>query len=130
MAPATIIVINVGSTTHPLTVQRSVRCVWVLKHQGGPSVTSRKKFFREGPPAAEHPATLLRQSPETSDLWWIAYGIGIRRIPERAHTGDCPMTSRGRPATAQSVREILLTMPGVLACPLCRPDSELGLLDS
>ncbi|MFD9531308.1 DUF6233 domain-containing protein [Streptomyces goshikiensis] len=50
--------------------------------------------------------------------------------PERAHTGDCPMTSRGRPATAQSVREIQLTMPGVLACPLCRPDSELGLLDT
>ncbi|MER5809916.1 DUF6233 domain-containing protein [Streptomyces sp. NPDC002033] len=49
--------------------------------------------------------------------------------PPSAHTGLCPMTSRGRPSTAQSVRELLLTAPDVLACPLCRPDSELGLLD-
>ncbi|MFD9474746.1 DUF6233 domain-containing protein [Streptomyces goshikiensis] len=59
-----------------------------------------------------------------------ASAYAIPHTPERAHTGDCPMTSRGRPATAQSVREIQLTMPGVLACPLCRPDSELGLLDT
>ncbi|MFE3864773.1 DUF6233 domain-containing protein [Streptomyces goshikiensis] len=71
-----------------------------------------------------------RRPPPDPPQWWIEYGIGIRHTPERAHTGDCPMTSRGRPATAQSVREILLTTPGVLACPLCRPDSELGLLDT
>ncbi|MDJ0386182.1 DUF6233 domain-containing protein [Streptomyces sp. G-G2] len=62
--------------------------------------------------------------------WWVEYGIGVRRTPERVHTGDCSMTSRGRPATAQSVREILLTAPSVVACPLCRPDSDLGLLDT
>ncbi|MFD7925148.1 DUF6233 domain-containing protein [Streptomyces sp. NPDC059742] len=61
---------------------------------------------------------------------WFEYGIGARRVPERVHTGDCPMTSRGRPATAQSVRELLLTAPDILAYPLCRPDSELGLLET
>ncbi|MET9959425.1 DUF6233 domain-containing protein [Streptomyces sp. NPDC006326] len=70
-----------------------------------------------------------RPLPE-SPQWWIEYGIGARRTPERVHTGDCRMTSRGRPATAQSVREILLTAPSVVACPLCRPDSELGLLET
>nr|WP_276615837.1 DUF6233 domain-containing protein [Streptomyces sp. A0592] len=55
---------------------------------------------------------------------------GVRRTPERVHTGDCPMGSRGRPVTAQNVRELLLTASGVMACPLCRPDSELGLLDT
>ncbi|MGW7436371.1 DUF6233 domain-containing protein [Streptomyces sp. NPDC054849] len=39
--------------------------------------------------------------------------------PERVHTGDCRLGSRGRPAPAQSVREILLTVPDVVACPLC-----------
>ncbi|MEU4729578.1 DUF6233 domain-containing protein [Streptomyces sp. NPDC023588] len=71
-----------------------------------------------------------RRPPPEPPQWWIEYGIGARRAPERAHTGDCALTSRGRPATAQSVRELLLTAPDVVACPLCRPDSELGLLDS
>ncbi|MFJ8013787.1 DUF6233 domain-containing protein [Streptomyces sp. NPDC096339] len=72
---------------------------------------------------------------------WIEYGIGVGRIPPRAHTGGCPMSSgsgsgsgsgsrsRSRPATAQSVREVLLTVPNAVACPLCLPDSELGLLE-
>ncbi|MGW6981936.1 DUF6233 domain-containing protein [Streptomyces sp. NPDC054932] len=62
--------------------------------------------------------------------WWIEYGIGARCTPARLHTGDCPMTGRARPSTAQSIRQIPLTVPGVVACPLCRPDNELGLLDS
>lgn len=74
-----------------------------------------------------------RGPPAEPPQWWIEYGIGARRTPERAHgpgpTGPCPMTSRGRPATSETVRQLLLTAPDVLACPLCRPDSELGLLD-
>ncbi|MEU6214316.1 DUF6233 domain-containing protein [Streptomyces sp. NPDC047023] len=46
------------------------------------------------------------------------------------HTGACRITGRGRAATRESVLEVLRTMPSVIACPLCRPDSELGLLDS
>ncbi|MGW9068569.1 DUF6233 domain-containing protein [Streptomyces yangpuensis] len=79
--------------------------------------------------AADAEKARRRPLPEPPQ-WWIEYGIGVRRTPERVHTGDCPMSSRGRPATAQSVREILLTVPDVVACPLCRPDSELGLLDA
>ncbi|MFF4583746.1 hypothetical protein ACFY15_36160 [Streptomyces sp. NPDC001373] len=34
--------------------------------------------------------------------WWIEYGIGARRTPERAHTGLCPMPGRGRTASSAS----------------------------
>ncbi|MFD5883622.1 DUF6233 domain-containing protein [Streptomyces yangpuensis] len=79
--------------------------------------------------AADAENARRRPMPEPPQ-WWIEYGIGVRRAPERVHTGDCPVSTRGRPATAQSVREILLTVPDVVAFPLCRPDSELGLLDT
>ncbi|MFI5987680.1 DUF6233 domain-containing protein [Streptomyces sp. NPDC051555] len=62
--------------------------------------------------------------------WWIEYSIGARRTPERVHTSDCTMTGRGRPTTAESARDILLTVPDARACYLCRPDSALGLLDA
>ncbi|MFJ6501610.1 DUF6233 domain-containing protein (plasmid) [Streptomyces virginiae] len=78
--------------------------------------------------AADAEKARRRPVPEPPQ-WWIEYGIGVGRAPERVHTGNCPMSSRGRPATAQSVREILLTVPDAVACPLCRPDTELGLLE-
>ncbi|MFD3775131.1 DUF6233 domain-containing protein [Streptomyces sp. NPDC058612] len=71
-----------------------------------------------------------RRRPPPAPRWWIEYGIGVPRRPDRVHTGACPVTSRGRPATRESVLEILRTVPSVMACPLCRPDSVLGLLDS
>ncbi|MEU3317141.1 DUF6233 domain-containing protein [Streptomyces sp. NPDC006662] len=67
--------------------------------------------------------------PPAAPDWWIEYTIGATRKPDRVHTGACRMTGRGRPATRESVLEVLRTMPTVIACPLCRPDSELGLLE-
>ncbi|WP_443067493.1 DUF6233 domain-containing protein [Streptomyces sp. NBC_01426] len=61
---------------------------------------------------------------------WIEYGIGAARRPDRIHTGACKVTSRGRAATRDTILEVLRTVPSAIACPLCRPDSELGLLDS
>ncbi|MFJ5811258.1 DUF6233 domain-containing protein [Streptomyces sp. NPDC093093] len=49
---------------------------------------------------------------------------------DRVHTGACKVTSRGWAATRDTVLEVLRTVPSAIACPLCRPDSELGLLDS
>ncbi|MFF3432018.1 DUF6233 domain-containing protein [Streptomyces sp. NPDC002602] len=56
--------------------------------------------------------------------------MGVARRPERVHSGACTVTSRGRAATRDMILEVLRTVPTVIACPLCRPDSELGLLDS
>ncbi|MGW3061867.1 DUF6233 domain-containing protein, partial [Streptomyces goshikiensis] len=59
--------------------------------------------------------------------------IGTRRRDRggvaRVHTGACRITNRGKPATRESVLEVLRTVPSAIACPLCRPDSERGLLD-
>ncbi|MFD5932480.1 DUF6233 domain-containing protein [Streptomyces sp. NPDC060333] len=71
-----------------------------------------------------------RLPPPEPPQWWIEYGIGVARRPDRVHTGACKVTSRGRVATRQMILEVLRTVPTVIACPLCRPDSELGLLDS
>ncbi|MFK0238717.1 DUF6233 domain-containing protein [Streptomyces vinaceus] len=79
--------------------------------------------------AAEEEHARRRPRPEPP-RWWIEYGISATRRPERVHTGACPMTSRGRTATRESVLEVLRTVPSAIACPLCRPDSDLGLLDS
>ncbi|MET9323644.1 DUF6233 domain-containing protein [Streptomyces sp. NPDC003038] len=79
--------------------------------------------------AAEEEQARRRPLPQLPS-WWIEYGIGAVRKPDRVHTGACRVTSRGRAATRESVLEVLRTVPSVIACPLCRPDSELGLLDS
>ncbi|MGW1641486.1 DUF6233 domain-containing protein [Streptomyces lavendulae] len=71
-----------------------------------------------------------RRPPPEPPCWWVEYGIGVSRRPDRVHTGACKITNRGKPATRDGVLEILRTVLSVIACPLCRPDSELGLLDS
>lgn len=78
---------------------------------------------------AEEEQARRRPAPEPPH-WWIEYGISATRRPERIHTGACPMTSRGRAATRESVLEVLQTVPSAIACPLCRPDSDLGLFES
>ncbi|WP_308296568.1 DUF6233 domain-containing protein [Streptomyces sp. ISL-44] len=52
----------------------------------------------------------------------------LGRLPVRVHTGDCWDTSkRCAPATAEQVRRLLAE--GVSACPHCRPDTALGVLE-
>ncbi|OKI49193.1 hypothetical protein AMK15_34280 [Streptomyces sp. MJM1172] len=70
-----------------------------------------------------------RRPPQEPPRWWIEYGIGVSRRPDRVHTGACRITNRGKSATRELVLEVLRTIPSAIACPLCRPDSELGLLD-
>ncbi|MEU3909087.1 DUF6233 domain-containing protein [Streptomyces goshikiensis] len=40
-----------------------------------------------------------------------------------------PPGQRSRPADRQTAVETLRAVPDAIACPLCRPDRELGLLD-
>ncbi|MGW7333577.1 hypothetical protein ACWGIU_34245, partial [Streptomyces sp. NPDC054840] len=42
--------------------------------------------------AADAENARRRPAPEPPQ-WWIEYGIGVRRTPERVHTGDCRMGS-------------------------------------
>ncbi|MCX4632849.1 DUF6233 domain-containing protein [Streptomyces sp. NBC_01443] len=55
-------------------------------------------------------------------------GIGSGRLPARIHTGDCWDTgNRCTPATPEQIRQLLAE--GVPACPHCRPDTALGMLE-
>ncbi|MGR4883977.1 DUF6233 domain-containing protein [Streptomyces sp. LARHCF249] len=61
--------------------------------------------------------------------WRIQYGIGAVRRPVMVHAGDCSMgTARSRPATREQATEALTQ--GVEACPICRADSGLGMLEA
>ncbi|MCB5181507.1 DUF6233 domain-containing protein [Streptomyces antimicrobicus] len=58
----------------------------------------------------------------------IERGIGTGRPPVRLHAGGCwDIGKRSAPATADQVRYLLAG--GVPACPHCRPDTALGMLE-
>lgn len=68
-----------------------------------------------------------RPVPEVE--WRIQYGIGAVRRPVMVHAGDCSMgTARSRPATREQATQALVQ--GVEACPICRADSGLGMLEA
>ncbi|MGW1643075.1 DUF6233 domain-containing protein [Streptomyces lavendulae] len=71
--------------------------------------------------------TARRPAPPPPE-WLIEHGIGTGRPPVRVHAGGCWDTrTRCKPATADQARRALAE--GVSACPHCRPDTALGLLD-
>ncbi|MFE2156123.1 DUF6233 domain-containing protein [Streptomyces lavendulae] len=71
--------------------------------------------------------TARRPAPPPPE-WLIEHGIGTGRLPARVHTGQCWDTrTHCKPATADQARRALAE--GVSACPHCRPDTTLGLLD-
>ncbi|WP_240801814.1 DUF6233 domain-containing protein [Streptomyces sp. A1136] len=54
--------------------------------------------------------------------------IGTGRPPSRLHVGTCRDTGkRCAPATADQIRDLLAR--GIPACPQCRPDTALGVLE-
>lgn len=69
-----------------------------------------------------------RQPPAPPPDWLIEQGIGVGRRPVRVHAGGCwDASKRCRAAGADEVRRALVG--GVEACPHCRPDTVLGVLD-
>ncbi|MEU9304980.1 DUF6233 domain-containing protein [Streptomyces sp. NPDC048269] len=68
-----------------------------------------------------------RPVPQTG--WRIQYGIGAVQRPVMVHAGDCSLgQSRSRPATREQATDALAQ--GVEACPICRADSGLGMLEA
>ncbi len=67
-------------------------------------------------PPLEPPASLVER------------GIGTGRPAVRLHAGNCWDTGkRCAPATAEQIRALLAE--GIPACPHCRPDTTLGVLE-
>ncbi|MCX4633491.1 DUF6233 domain-containing protein [Streptomyces sp. NBC_01443] len=76
----------------------------------------REALAAQRQPLPEPPACLVERS------------IGAGRLPVRVHAGDC-WDARNR-CTALSTDEARRTLAeGVPACPHCRPDVALGVLE-
>ncbi|MFF0277430.1 DUF6233 domain-containing protein [Streptomyces sp. NPDC004330] len=55
--------------------------------------------------------------------------VGGRATADSVHLGDCRMASHHtKPLDEQQARQAI-TAGGIRACEICRPDSELGVLD-
>nr|WP_157164623.1 DUF6233 domain-containing protein [Streptomyces typhae] len=73
---------------------------------------------------AERARGLARRPPPPD--WLIEGAAG--RPPIYVHVGDCPTAGKHtRAAVMEEARRALAE--GVEACPHCRPDTELGVLD-
>lgn len=61
--------------------------------------------------------------------WLLEFGLNRDAPPVYVHTGECHMAGkRSKPATRNTAMRALTD--GVDACPHCRPDTALGILDS
>ncbi|MGW6866484.1 DUF6233 domain-containing protein [Streptomyces sp. NPDC054901] len=73
-------------------------------------------------------AEARRRPADPPPEWLVEHGIGTGRPAVRVHTGDCWDTrSRCKPVDRETARRAL--GEGVQACPHCRPDTVLGLLE-
>ncbi|WP_327286593.1 DUF6233 domain-containing protein [Streptomyces sp. NBC_01205] len=73
-------------------------------------------------------AAVRRRPPSPPAQWLIERGIGVGRLPVRVHVGGCWDTrKRCAPAGMEEARRALAE--GVSACPHCRPNVALGMLD-
>lgn len=76
--------------------------------------------------AAMRPVRVLPQGPG----WAISYlREGGRPVADSVHIGDCKLAGpQKRPLSSDEARRAL-TEGGIRACEICRPDSDLGILD-
>ncbi|MFG2395187.1 DUF6233 domain-containing protein [Streptomyces lavendulae] len=75
-----------------------------------------------------HAAEATRRPAPPPPEWLLEHGIGTGRPPVRVHTGECWDTrTRCKPTSADAARRALTE--GVSACPHCRPDTALGILE-
>ncbi|GHJ40762.1 DUF6233 domain-containing protein [Streptomyces sp. TS71-3] len=68
-----------------------------------------------------------RERPPVPD-WTVEMGIGHGRPPVYVHVGGCP-TAGGRLRPVGRAAAVRALTEGTSACPHCRPDSALGLLE-
>ncbi|MGW0885684.1 DUF6233 domain-containing protein [Streptomyces sp. NPDC002671] len=107
--------------------------------QGAQRTGQRGQRHATGVARIDHKIALLQQrhaeeehgrrmKPPPPD--WIAeLGIGVGRPPTQVHRGTCHMAGKRRHPIGQDEARRLLA-DGTSACTHCRPDADLGILDS
>ncbi|WP_228978587.1 DUF6233 domain-containing protein [Streptomyces sp. DH12] len=77
---------------------------------------------------AEQAAARRRAAPPPTPDYRIQRSPGAGRAPTSVHVGTCGMGRKAPGVTEDAARRALAE--GVPACPVCRPDTELGVLDA
>ncbi|WP_329274045.1 DUF6233 domain-containing protein [Streptomyces sp. NBC_00691] len=76
--------------------------------------------------AALRPVRALPEGPG----WVLSFlREGGRPVADSIHIGDCRLAARHRKPLSREEARRALTDGGMRACEICRPDSELGILD-
>jgi hypothetical protein len=71
-----------------------------------------------------------RRSPPPPPDWVVAYQRSARGpVAEGVHVGGCGMAAGRTEAVTREQAIRALTVDAVPACPYCRPDNALGVLD-
>jgi hypothetical protein len=61
--------------------------------------------------------------------WLIERGLDGHSPPVNIHVGGCQMAGKRSKGASREQAWRALTVDGIDACPHCRPDTELGVLD-
>ncbi|WP_329625843.1 DUF6233 domain-containing protein (plasmid) [Streptomyces sp. NBC_01255] len=76
--------------------------------------------------AAMRPVRALPEGPG----WVLSYlREGGRPVADSIHIGDCRMAGSHRKPLSRDEARHALTSGGIRACEICRPDSDLGILE-
>ncbi|MFE6787915.1 DUF6233 domain-containing protein [Streptomyces sp. NPDC057680] len=76
-------------------------------------------------------AALRPVRPRPEGPGWVLSFLreGGRPVADSIHIGDCRLAARHRRPLSRDEARQALTDGGIRACDICRPDSELGILD-
>ncbi|MFE4535658.1 DUF6233 domain-containing protein [Streptomyces scopuliridis] len=75
-------------------------------------------------------AEVAARRPRAEPPAWVAErGISARREPIAIHAGTCSMARGKLQALTREQAVEALTVHGIRPCQLCRPDTDLGVLD-
>lgn len=79
--------------------------------------------------AEEHREAAARRTPLPVPDWVLGHlRLGKTSRPDGVHLGDCGMAYA--PKALTRVQALAALAEGIKACPYCRPDRELGVLEA
>lgn len=68
-----------------------------------------------------------RTAPPELPPYKLQRGLDAARVPVKVHLGDCGLAKKAAGCDEVTARRAIVE--GVEACAVCRPDTELGMLD-